>query len=115
MNSSHVYLNRVVWWCRTQVLVLTSLATIILLPAYPTAAQHLSAADRMQVDGASLYMEIRSETPEAPILLWLHGGPGGAERPLFRYFNSDRFCPGFLPLRSRILRGSCSGGEAATN
>jgi hypothetical protein len=26
-----------------------------------------------------------------------------------------RFCPGFLPLLSRILRGSCSAGEAATN
>jgi hypothetical protein len=25
----------------------------------------------------------------APLLLWLHGGPGGPERPLFRYFNRD--------------------------
>jgi proline iminopeptidase len=23
------------------------------------------------------------------VLLWLHGGPGGAERPLFRYFNGS--------------------------
>jgi pimeloyl-ACP methyl ester carboxylesterase len=23
------------------------------------------------------------------MLLWLHGGPGGPERPLFRYFNSE--------------------------
>src|SRR5262245_38890655 len=26
-----------------------------------------------------------------------------------------RFCPGFLPLRSRFLKGWCSAGEAATN
>jgi len=31
----------------------------------------------------------QGEDRRAPILLWLHGGPGGAERPLFRYFNSD--------------------------
>jgi proline iminopeptidase len=37
-------------------------------------------------DGASLYFELRGAAREAPLLLWLHGGPGGAERPLLRHF-----------------------------
>jgi hypothetical protein len=36
-----------------------------------------------------LYLLIRGADRTAPLLLWLHGGPGGAERPLFRYFNDD--------------------------
>lgn len=31
----------------------------------------------------------RGADRRAPVVLWLHGGPGGAERPLFRYFNGD--------------------------
>jgi proline iminopeptidase len=30
---------------------------------------------------------MRGTNQAAPVLLWLHRGPGGAERPLFRYFN----------------------------
>lgn len=40
-------------------------------------------------DGAELYLLARGADAEAPVFLWLHGGPGGAERPLFRYYNSD--------------------------
>ncbi len=40
-------------------------------------------------DGAELYLMTRGLDAEAPVLLWLHGGPGGAERPLFRYYNSE--------------------------
>lgn len=40
-------------------------------------------------DGAELYLLLRGSAPDAPVLLWLHGGPGGAERPLFRYYNSE--------------------------
>ncbi len=32
---------------------------------------------------------MRGADRRAPVLLWLHGGPGGAERPLFRYFDAD--------------------------
>ncbi len=43
--------------------------------------------ERLDVDGASLYLETRGVDPRAPLALWLHGGPGGPERPLFRYFD----------------------------
>lgn len=39
------------------------------------------------MDGAELYLLVRGEDRARPVLLLLHGGPGGAERPLFRYFN----------------------------
>ena len=44
---------------------------------------------RINVRGATLYVEVRGPNQSAPLLLWPHGGPGGPERPLFRYFNSD--------------------------
>ena len=37
---------------------------------------------------ASLYMVISGRDRAAPLLIWLHGGPGGAERPLFRLYNA---------------------------
>jgi proline iminopeptidase len=43
----------------------------------------------IQVRDSQLYAEIRGPNRSAPLLLWLHGGPGGPERPLFRYFNGD--------------------------
>ncbi|MFO0780164.1 MAG: alpha/beta hydrolase [Nitrospira sp.] len=46
-------------------------------------------SEYLPVNGAQLYLQTRGEHRGAPVLLWLHGGPGGAERPLFRYFNSD--------------------------
>jgi pimeloyl-ACP methyl ester carboxylesterase len=41
----------------------------------------------LSVDGAELFLMTRATDRRAPTLLWLHGGPGGAERPLLRYFN----------------------------
>lgn len=51
-------------------------------------------SEYLAVDGAKLFLMTRGADSRAPVLLWLHGGPGGAERPLFRYFNrelEDRF------------------------
>lgn len=38
-------------------------------------------------DSAKLYLLTRGDHRDAPIILWLHGGPGAAERPLFRLYN----------------------------
>jgi proline iminopeptidase len=48
----------------------------------------VTVSRRIKVRNAELYAEIHGPH-EAPLLLWLHGGPGGPERPLFRYFNRD--------------------------
>lgn len=44
---------------------------------------------RVPAGDASLYMLVRGARCDAPVLLWLHGGPGGAERPLFRLYDRD--------------------------
>ena len=58
-----------------------------------TSAAHRSGpirrADYLAVDSARLYVLTRGTDRHAPVVLWLHGGPGGPERPLFRYFNGD--------------------------
>ena len=46
-------------------------------------------SERVASDGTSLFLETHGTDRRAPVLLWLHGGPGGPERPLFRYFNSQ--------------------------
>ncbi|HRB81912.1 MAG TPA: alpha/beta hydrolase [Nitrospira sp.] len=53
------------------------------------ASVPIQQSEYLAVDGAKLFLMTRGENRGAPILLWLHGGPGGAERPLFRYFNSE--------------------------
>lgn len=52
-------------------------------------AATVSHKEYLAVDDAELYVIVRGEHRDAPMLVWLHGGPGGAERPLFRYFNGD--------------------------
>jgi pimeloyl-ACP methyl ester carboxylesterase len=53
-----------------------------------THDRSVNRSDYLTVDHARLYMLIRGEHCGTPVLLWLHGGPGGAERPLFRLYNS---------------------------
>lgn len=43
----------------------------------------------LSAGSARLYVEVHGRSDLAPTLLWLHGGPGGAERPMFRLFNRD--------------------------
>src|SRR4051794_32204726 len=53
-----------------------------------TAASAIARSEYVQVDAARLFLNVRGADRRAPVLLWLHGGPGGAERPLFRYYDS---------------------------
>jgi pimeloyl-ACP methyl ester carboxylesterase len=53
------------------------------------APDPVAISEYVEADGARLYLEARGERADAPLMVWLHGGPGGAERPLFRYFNGD--------------------------
>jgi len=56
----------------------------------------------LDVGDARLYMAIEGKGVDAPLLIWLHGGPGGAERPLFRLYNASlerRFVVVYLDQR----------------
>jgi len=55
-------------------------------PVSPVAVRH---SEYLTIEGARTYLMLRGADRRAPVLLWLHGGPGGAERPLFRYFNGE--------------------------
>jgi pimeloyl-ACP methyl ester carboxylesterase len=61
----------------------------LLASAAPAASEPVLSYEWLAVDDAALYLETRGADRGAPVLLWLHGGPGGAARPLFRYFNSE--------------------------
>lgn len=43
----------------------------------------------VEAAGAKLYLLVRGERCDLPVMLWLHGGPGGAETPLFRLYDSE--------------------------
>lgn len=65
-------------------------------------AVSIKRSEYLAVDGARLFLLTRGADRRAPVLLWLHGGPGGAERPLFRYFNGgleDRFVVAYWDQR----------------
>src|SRR5262245_19854699 len=62
----------------------------------------IRTSEYLAVEGAELFLLTRGADRPAPVLLWLHGGPGGAERPLFRYFNSaleEHFIIGYFDQR----------------
>src|SRR5215467_3068295 len=59
------------------------------LGAKAAAAVSIKRSEHLTLDGTKMYLLTRGADGSAPVLLWLHGGPGGAERPLFRYFNSE--------------------------
>ena len=47
----------------------------------------IARSEYLSAEGARLFLTVRGDDRNAPVLLWLHGGPGGAERPLFRYYD----------------------------
>lgn len=79
---------------RRRFCVVVSAAAALLLAACLTESADaerigIHTSEYIQVQGAKLYLLVRGADAHAPVLLWLHGGPGGAERPLFRYFNDE--------------------------
>jgi pimeloyl-ACP methyl ester carboxylesterase len=62
-------------------------ALLVFLPAASCGATSIDRTAFVPVDEARLFLHVRASNPAAPVLLWLHGGPGGAERPLFRYYD----------------------------
>ncbi len=65
-------------------------------------SQPVRWSGRVPVEDASLYLDVRGASCDAPLLIWLHGGPGGAERPLFRLYDSGlerRFVVAYLDQR----------------
>jgi len=52
-------------------------------------ASPVRGSEYLTVEGAKLFLLTRGADRRLPVLLWLHGGPGGAERPLFQYYNGD--------------------------
>ena len=71
--------------CRTALL----LSMVFGLASAAYATDSVATSEYIDVGDARLYVEIRGRPEDGRLLLWLHGGPGGPERPLFRYFNGD--------------------------
>ncbi|WP_370141987.1 alpha/beta fold hydrolase [Bradyrhizobium elkanii] len=70
------------------------MAALLLGTVYAAAQTAPACADnaisdeqRIPVDGASVYLLVRGDRCDAPLMLWLHGGPGGAQTPLFRLYD----------------------------
>src|SRR6516162_10254206 len=57
--------------------------TVQQLCAKVTAAVSIKRSEHLTVDGTKLYLLTRGADRSAPVLLWLHGGPGGASGPCF--------------------------------
>ena len=43
----------------------------------------------IELGGEKQYVEIKGTSPDDPVLLFLHGGPGWPQTPYLRYFNAD--------------------------
>ena len=71
-----------------------------------STGEKIQRSERVVTDGAALFLQTRGTDRGAPVLLWLHGGPGGSERPLFRYFNGELEEPLRRGLLGPAWRGS---------
>ncbi len=52
-----------------------------------TKANSISTIDAIEIGGARQYLIIRGHDKAAPVLLYLHGGPGSSEFPLMKVYN----------------------------
>lgn len=46
------------------------------------------SAERVNIDGADYFLRIRSQDTSNPVVLFLHGGCGAADRPFIMKWNS---------------------------
>lgn len=53
------------------------------------SADRVTDSAQVDVGDARVHVEVHGDDAKAPLMVWLHGGPGGAARPLFRLFNGD--------------------------
>lgn len=65
------------------------ISTLALAACGSPKEYQVDTAGWVPVRNGQLYLEVKSQKSDHPTLLWLHGGPGGAERPMFRLFNGD--------------------------
>jgi len=73
-------------------LLLGALALLSLRPAStpPIAGPDaIAALERVSLGGAPQTILVRGRDRSAPVLLYLHGGPGAAHLPLARYYSSE--------------------------
>jgi pimeloyl-ACP methyl ester carboxylesterase len=81
------------------VCALLSLGSCSTTPAMRDAAgnfdtEGMASLEKVRLGGDEQWISIRGRDPAAPLLLFLHGGPGSSEMPLTRYFLGeleDRF------------------------
>lgn len=82
--------GRAGWMGRPMIVIVVSTLLVSCATTRPTGSEPVPVAhsERVEVGDTTLFLQVRGADRRAPVLLWLHGGPGGAERPLFRYFNA---------------------------
>ncbi|HNR07699.1 MAG TPA: alpha/beta hydrolase [Saprospiraceae bacterium] len=57
-------------------------------PGPDTASVTVNEQTFLELGGEKQYVEITGTTPDKPVLLFLHGGPGWPQTPHLRYFNA---------------------------
>lgn len=70
-------------------LVVVAVCEARLAPPPSCTARPVNDAIILQLGKAKLHLWVRGAPCKAPPILWLHGGPGGAETPLFRLYTRD--------------------------
>ncbi|MEM6317995.1 MAG: hypothetical protein AAF960_10015 [Bacteroidota bacterium] len=84
-------------YCMTDKII-PLLALILFVGCQSAGSQKAtSTTERLPIDekifvelgGEEQYVEITGASPEFPVLLFLHGGPGWPQTPHIRYFNAD--------------------------
>jgi proline iminopeptidase len=71
----------------TILITLTALNTAAQIQ--PTRKLSINEQTYVNLNGEQQYVEMTGTSPDNPVLLFLHGGPGWPQTPYLRYFNAD--------------------------